>query len=72
MSPRTISIPEDRVIRAGECYPLQTFKECTGQGTAALRRARQQGLVIRRVGLRSFILGQDWLDFVAKHGKRVK
>ena len=71
MTPRTISIPEDRVIRAGECYPLQTFKQYTGQGTTALRRARQQGLPVRRVGLRSFILGQDWLDFVAQHGKPV-
>jgi hypothetical protein len=56
-------------LRAGDVYSLEAFAEVTGMREAAVRRLRRQGLPIRRVGLRSFILGEDFADFVKEHGK---
>lgn len=67
----TIAIQQDGVIEAGKVYPIATFRTLTGMGTAALREARKKGLLVRRVGLRSFVLGQDFLDFVREHGQPV-
>ena len=59
------------IVESGKSYPIKTFREITGLGTMAMREARQKGLLVRRVGLRSFILGTDWLSFVEEHGKVV-
>jgi len=61
----------DGVIDGDKAYALRAFQQLTGMGTAALREARRNGLTVRRVGLRSFILGRDFLDYLAKHGKVV-
>lgn len=68
----TIAIQQDGVIEAGKCYPIATFRVLTGMGHAAVREARKKGLLVRRVGLRSFVLGQDFLDFVRDHGQPVE
>ncbi len=62
----------DSIVRADECYPLQVFKRLTGMGNAAMRESRRRGLVVRKVGLRSYVLGKDWLRFVEEHGKPVE
>lgn len=60
------------VIETSKVYPLKEFQRATGMGVAALREARKKGLMVRRVGLRSFVLGQDFLDFVRDHGRPVE
>lgn len=57
-----------RAIQAGVSYPQSTFSSITGLQKAALRTARRKGLRVRYVGSRAFILGDDWLRFVAEHG----
>ncbi|NQT17365.1 MAG: hypothetical protein HQ582_31715 [Planctomycetes bacterium] len=56
------------VIDACKCYSLDAFRKLTGMKAAAIRKARQKGLKVRRVGLRSYILGADWIRFVEEHG----
>lgn len=53
------------VVVAGTAYSLTAFTKATGLGRTALREARRQGLPVRRVGLRSWVLGSDWLEFLA-------
>lgn len=65
------TIMAEPVIRADECYPLPVFKKLTGMGAAALREARRKGLPVRRIGLRAFVLGRDFMEFVENHGKLV-
>lgn len=56
----------DGIIRENEAYPLPVFRRLTGMGTVALRRAQRRGLVVRRVGLRKYVLGRDWLAHLEK------
>lgn len=53
------------VISAGEAYSLPVFKSRTGQSDTAIRTARRKGLPIRYSGNRAYILGADWLAFLA-------
>jgi hypothetical protein len=53
-------------IRADAAYDLATVKKL-GLGTAALRTARRKGLIVRRIGRRSFVLGRDLLEYLDKH-----
>lgn len=55
------------VVRADEAYPLETFCKATGMGRAAVREARAAGLRVYRFGLRSWVLGDDWLNFLRDH-----
>jgi hypothetical protein len=55
------------VISANAAYSLDQVKQRLGLGTAALRTARRKGLLVRRVGSRSFILGRDLLDYLENH-----
>ena len=48
-------------IVADAVYPLSDFKRRTGLEASSIRKMRQQGLVIRRIGRRSFVLGSDFL-----------
>lgn len=59
------------VIETSKVYPLKRFQAITGMGTAALREARRKGLIVRRVGLRSFIRGEDFDEYLRDHGKPV-
>ena len=43
----TIAIQQDGVIEGGKCYPIQTFRNLTGMGHAAIREARKKGLLVR-------------------------
>ena len=63
------TVLSEGTISAGVSYSLKEFKLRTGLGTAALRECRLRGLTVRRVGLRSFVLGQDWLDYLASSSR---
>lgn len=55
------------VISANAAYSLDQVKARLGLGTAAMRTARRKGLIVRRVGRRSFVLGRDLLDYLENH-----
>ena len=48
-------------IVAEAVYPLDDFKRRTGLESASIRKMRQQGFVVRRIGRRSFVRGMDFL-----------
>lgn len=67
MSTATAASQKDPgIVRADECYPLEVFKELVGLSSTALRRARANGLPIKRVSRRKYIRGCDWLEFVGQ------
>jgi hypothetical protein len=51
-------------------YTLRELMELTGLKRTAIRTARENGLEIRYVGGRGFVLGRDFQDYVIKHGKK--
>lgn len=51
-------------ISATEVYPLAVFSQLTGMNRYAIRNARRRGLVVKKIGVRSFVSGKSWLDFV--------
>lgn len=55
------------VISANAAYSLNQVQARLGLGTAALRTARRKGLIVRRIGRRSFVMGRDLLDFIENH-----
>lgn len=68
--PNATAEPAGAVTR-DEVLSLAEFSKRTGMGPAAIRNASRRGLIVRRVGKRSFILGRDFLDYVAEHGRPV-
>ena len=66
--------PWPGVISANEIYTLDEFERRSGLGKAATREARRSGLKVRRIeltrplGLRSYVLGSDWIEYVRQHG----
>ena len=52
-------------IEAGASYPLPIFQKLAGLSAWGLRRAKAAGLRVRTVGRRKFVLGDDWLAFLA-------
>jgi len=71
-SPRKKTDPPTRglgAIRRDEGYPLDFFKSISGLKVAAIRSMKKRGLKIRRIGEngggQAFILGSDFLDFLA-------
>lgn len=56
-------------IRADAAYTIDALEQRFGIGKGALRQARRQGLPVRRIGRRSYVLGRDviqWLESTAK------
>ena len=51
-------------ILNGGIYPLPVFRALTGLGEEAMREARRRGLVVRQVGSRRFVTGQDFWAFL--------
>jgi hypothetical protein len=52
-------------ISVNEIYPLSIFQDRTGLGSKAMRVARKAGLLVRRIGTRSYVKGADfftWYD----------
>lgn len=57
--------PSTGVIRAGESYPLEEFKRRAGLSRHTMKRIRERGFPVRRCGNRGFVVGDDWLAFLA-------
>jgi hypothetical protein len=60
----TSAIQSLREIRDDESYPLPIFEQVTGQGRKGLRKARENGLKVVRVGKRVYVRGSDWNAFL--------
>ena len=53
------------VIHADKAYALSAFQRESGLGTWAIRTARKNGLKVRYTGGRAFVIGQDFLTYLA-------
>jgi hypothetical protein len=58
-------------IRADESYPVADFMRINRFGVKTLRSARRNGLRVCRVGRNSYVLGSDWLEYLAKKSATV-
>lgn len=52
------------VIRSGEVYTLPELCARMRWGEWALRKAREDGLKLRKQGLRKYAIGSDVIDFM--------
>lgn len=53
-----------RTLRENEIVPLPELARRLGLGHSAIRAARRQGLKVRKIGRRKFILGRDLAAFL--------
>ncbi len=53
-------------------YPLPDLQARTGLGAAAFRVMRREGLAVKYVGGRGYVLGREFIEHVAAHGKSEK
>jgi len=58
-------------IQADCLYTLDEIKSRLGLGTAALRTARRQGLIVKRIGRRGYVRGCDLLDWFEREAQSV-
>ena len=58
-------------IVRGALYTLDELNDRMGLGKAALRRARREGLVIKRIGRRGYCTGDSILDWFERSAKAV-
>jgi len=54
------------VLSADEVYTLHELQRRLRLGRHALRAMRRRGLRVHRVANRGFVVGRDFLDFVAR------
>lgn len=52
-------------IRADEALPLEVFARAVGMGRHGIRSLRRQGLPVRRIAGRGYVLGKDWIQLLA-------
>jgi hypothetical protein len=52
-------------IRADSLYTLDELMDRLRLGKAALRKARREGLIVKRIGRRSYVLGRDMIEWFA-------
>ena len=55
-------------IKGDSLYTLAEVKARLGLGLTAMRTARRNGLKVRRIGRRGFVLGEDLLAYVRDSG----
>jgi Helix-turn-helix domain len=67
-----INNPQFGEIDANSLYTLSEISRRLGLGKAALRTARRQGLVVRRIGRRSYILGADLIAWFKQAARTVE
>lgn len=60
----TARIVPPGAITGDELYTLDEIRQRLGLGVAAMRSARRQGLRVRRIGRRGFVLGKDLISYV--------
>ncbi len=58
--------PDLGSISADESYPLPVFQRIAGLSAWAMRQARRDGLKVRTVGRRKYVMGRDWHDHLSK------
>jgi hypothetical protein len=58
-------------IDANSIYPLPDFMRRTGLAKAAVRAMRRTGLVVRRIGRRSYVWGRDFQNWVENQAEIV-
>jgi hypothetical protein len=58
-------------ITRDAAYTLDELNARLGVGKGALRQARRQGLTVRRIGRRSYVLGKDVIDWLERTAKVV-
>lgn len=61
--------PTLAAISDNESLAVPDWMARTGQGPRSLRRLKREGLPVRRIGRRCYILGRDWNLFLAKQVK---
>lgn len=66
------SSPVAGSVRSDEVLTIGALETRFGWGVHALRSARRNGLKVRRVGKRSFVLGADVLQFIERQGRIVQ
>lgn len=66
-----VSVEQLAPIQADAVYPLLVFIRLTGLEKASLRKMREKGFVVRRIGKRSYVIGRDFLCYCAEHGEPV-
>lgn len=57
------------VIDAPAAYTVAEFRRRTGMAQYAFRQARANGLRVVAVGKKRYVLGADWLAFLAKQAQ---
>ena len=68
---RTATGAEGR-ITADSMYTLDEIRERMKLGTHALRVARRDGLPVRYIGRRGYVLGADLIEYVRGNAKTDK
>lgn len=51
-------------ISAGEAYPLELFRALSGMNSWSLRKAKSNGLRVRKCGRQRFVLGSDFHSYL--------
>ena len=54
-------------IHADALYPLPVFERLSGLGKASMRKMRQKGLRVMRIGRCSYVRGSDVLEYYDDH-----
>jgi hypothetical protein len=58
-------------VLAAAIYTLDEINARLGLGKKAIRRARQQGLIVKRIGRRAYVRGSDLIEWFDRTAKRV-
>jgi hypothetical protein len=56
-------------INADSLYTLDEIRDRLGLGKSALRTARREGLVIKRIGRRAYVHGGDLIDWFQRSAR---
>jgi hypothetical protein len=58
-------------VVAEALYTLDEINARLGLGKKALRKAREQGLTVKRIGRRAYIRGADLIAWYDRHAKAI-
>jgi hypothetical protein len=58
-------------IIADAIYPLPEFMRRTGLQKQSIREMRRTGLIVRRIGRRSYVRGADFIAWYSEHAPKV-
>lgn len=56
--------PANQKISADAAYSLDEFRRLARLGNVAMRRARANGLPVRRVGRMAYVVGAEWISWL--------